>query len=78
VASDIKISVPDDLRQAVEAAAQADGKTVDEIGIEALKPRLARRALERLNREAEGRREGKSDEEVAAIIERAISDVRGQ
>jgi len=78
VASDIKISVPDDLRQAVEAAARTDGKTIDEIGVEALQRHLARRALERFKREGEGRRKGNSDEEVEAIIERAIGDVRAR
>jgi hypothetical protein len=74
--SDMKISVPDDLRQAVEAAAQADGKTVDELGVEALKQHLARRALDRLKREAEKRRGGKTDAEVEAIVERAVSEHR--
>lgn len=78
MASDIKISVPDDLRQAVEAAARTDGKTIDEIGVEALRRHLARRALERLKQQGEGRRKGKSDEEIAAMIERAIGDVRAR
>jgi len=38
--------LPDDLRTAVEAAAHADGKSVDETAIAALKRGMGQRALE--------------------------------
>jgi hypothetical protein len=44
--------LPDDLRAAVEAAARADGKSVDEVAIAALKRGMGQRALDRLNRRA--------------------------
>lgn len=42
--------LPDDLRAAVESAARADGKSVDEVAIAALKRGMGQRALDRLNR----------------------------
>jgi hypothetical protein len=44
---------PDDLRAAVEAAAQADGITVDEVAITALKKGIGQRALDQLTRRAD-------------------------
>jgi hypothetical protein len=70
--------LPDDLRSAVEAAAQADGKSVDEVAIAALKRGLGQRALDRLNRRAEVRRAGKTDEEIIEIVGSAISEARGR
>lgn len=70
--------VPDDLRLAVETAAQADGKSVDEIANDALKRRLGQRALDRLKRRSEANRTGKSDEEIEAIVSSAISELRGR
>lgn len=70
--------LPDDLRVAVEAAALADGKSVDEVAIAALKKGRGQRALDRLNRRAEVRRSGKGDEEIQEIVGSAISEVRGR
>ena len=69
---------PDDLRAAVEAAAQADGVTVDEVAIAALKKGVGQRALDRLSRRADVRRAGKSDEEIDEIVGSAIQQMRGQ
>jgi hypothetical protein len=70
--------LPDDLRAAVEAAAVADDMTVDEVAIAALKMGMGQRALGRLNRRAEGRRVGKSDEEIEEIVDSAIQQMRGR
>ena len=78
MATDIKIKLPDDLRQAVESAAQADGKTVDNLTVEALEKHLGRRGLERLRREAERRRRSLTDDQVEGIVEQAIAEVRAE
>jgi hypothetical protein len=72
------VGLPDELRDAVEAAAQADGKSVNEIAIDALKRGLAQRTLDRLKHRADIRRAGKSDEQIEEIICSAISEVRGR
>jgi hypothetical protein len=70
--------LPDDLRAAVEAAARADGKSVDEVAIAALKLGMGQRALDRLNRRTEVQRAGKSDKEIEDIVSSAIQQVRGR
>jgi hypothetical protein len=70
--------LPDDLRAAVEAAAVADGITVDEVAISALKKGVGQRALDRLNRRADVRCAGKSDDEIDEIVGSAIQQMRGQ
>ena len=70
--------LPEDLRAAVEAAAQADGKSVDEVAIAALKKGMGQRAIDRLQRQAAPRRAGKSDDEIEAIVDAAIHDLRGR
>jgi hypothetical protein len=70
--------LPDDLRAAVEAAARADGKSVDEVAIAALKRGMGQRALGRLKRRTEVQRAGKSDEEIEEIVASAIQQVRGR
>jgi hypothetical protein len=70
--------LPDDLRAAVEAAARADGKSVDEVAIAALKLGMGQRALDRLNCRTEVQRAGKSDEEIEDIVASAIQQVRGR
>jgi predicted transcriptional regulator len=75
---ELTVRIPDDLRQAVESAAQADGKTVDALAVEALKKHLGRRGLERLKREAESRRKNLTDEQVREIVEQAIAETRAE
>jgi hypothetical protein len=69
--------LPDDLRAAVEAAARADGKSVDEVAIAALKRGMGQRALDRLNPRAAVQRAGKNDDEIEEIVTSAIQQVRG-
>lgn len=70
------ITIPDELQTQIEALAQAEGKTVDELTAEVLQRHLDRRSLERFRRQAESRRQGMSDEQVQAIVEQAIAELR--
>jgi fructose-1,6-bisphosphatase/sedoheptulose 1,7-bisphosphatase-like protein len=63
------------LEQAGKVAA-AEGKTVDELATDALKRELARRALETFRRDAEPRRRGMTDADVAATVEQAVHESR--
>ena len=63
------------LEQAGKVAA-AEGKTVDELATDALKRELARRALEKFRRDAEPRRHGMTDAEVATTVEEAVHESR--
>ena len=58
--------------------AEAEGKTVDELAQEAIKRHLAQKSLDRLKREAEARRGNKTDEEVEAIVDRAVKESRNE
>lgn len=58
--------------------AEAEGKTVDELATEALKRDLARRTLDRFQRQAEVRRRGMSDEDVEATVDRAVQESRAE
>ena len=68
---------PDVLEQAMRQA-EAEGKTVDELAQEAIKRHLAQKSLDRLKREAEARRGNKTDEEVEAIVDRAVKESRNE
>jgi predicted transcriptional regulator len=70
------ITLPADLYQRVEQEAQSEGKTADEVAIEAVKRELARRWLERTRREAEIRRGSMTDEEVEAAVDTAVQGWR--
>lgn len=67
---------PEELVAQAHAAAEADGKTVDEVASEVLQRHLTYRALDRFKREAELRRRGRSDDQIEQLVERAIDDVR--
>jgi len=76
--TDIRITVPDELREAMESAARAEGRTVDEFAVTAFKREIARRFLANIKRDAEARRQGKSDEEIEEIVDRAVHEVRDE
>jgi predicted transcriptional regulator len=76
MATDLTIKVPDELRAAMESAARSEGKTVDDLAVEAMQKHLARRFLERMKREAEVRRGNMTDEAVEEVVDRAIHDYR--
>jgi hypothetical protein len=74
----MKITVPSDVREAMENVTRAEGTTIDELAVSAFKHEISRRFLEKIKREGHARRAGKSDEEVAEIVDRAISEVRDE
>ena len=68
--------LPDDLREAVENAAKADVKTVDELTTAALQEMLAQRLLDKFKRRGELNAQGKSEEEIEGMVENAVTESR--
>ena len=58
--------------------ARSEGKTVDELATEAVKRDVARRWLERNKREAQVRRGNMTEEQVEAIVEKAVQETRAE
>jgi hypothetical protein len=73
---DFKISMPDDLGQAVEKAAFEQGKTPEEVLVEAAKHEIGRRWMDKLKREGDARRSSKTQEEIDAAVNAAIEQDR--
>jgi hypothetical protein len=73
-----KIAVPDEIYERVQRVATAEGTTVEELTTKALERDLARRWLERNGREAQIRRGNMTDDEVDAIVQRAVQETRGR
>ena len=67
-----------ELLERYEEIARSEGKTVDELTTEAVKRDVARRWLERNKRVAQVRRVNMTDEEVEAIVEKAIQESRAE
>lgn len=78
VMSSNKIAVPDEIYERVQEIATAEGTTVEDLTTKALERDLARRWLERIGREGQGRRGNMTDDEVEAIVERAVQESRGR
>jgi predicted transcriptional regulator len=76
--SDKKIAVPDEIYQRVQEIATAEGTTVEELATKALERDLARRWLERVGREGQVRRGNMADDEVEAVVERAVQESRAR
>jgi len=74
--SDRKIAVPDEIYERVQEIATAEGTTVEELATKALERDLARRWLERVGREGQVRRGSLTDDEVEAVVERAVQESR--
>lgn len=72
------IAVPDEIYERVQEIATAEGKTVEEFATKALEWDLARRWLERVGREGQVRRGSMTDDEVEAVVERAVQESRGR
>lgn len=70
--------VPDDLREAIENAAQVQGKTFDELTVEALQHELGRLALARLRRKADVRRQALTDNQIDQQVAHAVNESRGR
>jgi predicted CopG family antitoxin len=71
-----KIAVPDEVYERVQKVATAEGTTVEELATKALERDLARRWLEQIGRDGQRRRGNLSDDEVEAVVERAIQESR--
>jgi len=76
--SDKKIAVPDEIYERVQEIATAEGTTVEELATKALERDLARRWLERVGREGQVRRGNMTDDEVEAVVERAVQESRAR
>ena len=72
------VAIEPELLERVGKVALAEGKTIDELTAEALKRDLARRSLERVSRQADKRRRGMTDQEVEAVVEKAVHSARGR
>jgi fructose-1,6-bisphosphatase/sedoheptulose 1,7-bisphosphatase-like protein len=73
-----KIAVPDDIYERVQEIASVEGTTVEELTAKALERDLARRWLERVEREGQVRRGNMTDDEVEAVVERAVQESRAR
>ena len=71
-----QIAVPDEIYERVQKIATAEGTTVEELATKALERDLARRWLERVGREGQLRRGNMTDDEVEAVVERAVQESR--
>lgn len=71
-----QIAVPDEIYERVQKVATAEGTTVEELATKALERDLARRWLERVGREGQVRRGNMTDDEVEAVVERALQESR--
>ena len=76
--SDKKIAVPDEIYERVQEIATAEGTTIEELATKALERDLARRWLERVGREGQVRRGNMTDDEVEAVVERAVQESRAR
>ena len=72
------IAVPDAIYDRAQAAAAAEGTTVEQLAVNALERDLARRWLDRVGREGDVRRGTTSDAEIETLIERAVQDSRAR
>lgn len=73
-----KIAVPDEIYDRVQKVATAEGTTVEALATKALERDLARRWLERVGRDGQLRRGNMTDDEVEAVVERAVQESRGR
>ncbi len=62
------IAVPDAIYERVHQIAAAEGTTVDQLATKAIERELARRWLNRIEREGDRRRGDMSDAEVEAVV----------
>lgn len=72
------VTLEPELFERVSKEAAAEGKTTDEIANEATKRYLARRAFDRFSRDAEKRRGSMTDEQVEAVVNKAVQESRNE
>ena len=70
------VAIAPELLERAGKVAEAEGKTVDELTTEALQRDLARRWLGRIGREGQIRRGNMTDDEVEALVEKAVQEAR--
>ena len=73
----VAIEDPELLQRYAEIA-RSEGKTVDELTTEAVKRDVGRRWLEKNKREAQLRRGNMTEEEVEAVVEKAVQETRAE
>ena len=73
-----KIAVPNEIYERVQEIATAEGTTVEALATKALERDLARRWLERVGRDGNLRRGSMTEDEVEAVVERAVQDSRAR
>jgi hypothetical protein len=73
----VAIEDPDLLERYAEIA-RSEGKTVDELTTEAVKRDVARRWLDKNKREAQLRRGNMTEDEVEAVVGKAIQESRAE
>ena len=72
------VAIEPELLERAGKVARAEGKTLDELATEALQRDLARRSLERFSRQGKLRRRDMTDEDVEALVEKAVHETRGR
>jgi hypothetical protein len=73
----VAIEDPDLLERYAEIA-RSEGKTVDELTTEAVKRDVARRWLDKNKREAQLRRGNMTEDEVEAVVGKAVQESRAE
>lgn len=72
------VALPEELMAQAQPEADAQGKTVDDFVIDAVQRQLTDMWLARMQREAEERSKGMTEEEIEEIVLRAVREVREQ
>jgi hypothetical protein len=73
------LHVPEDLLSEAQRLAESQGRTADDLAVDALKRYLAHEWLDRIDRDGEEHRRSaglKNDEDVESYVERVIADSR--
>lgn len=79
--TDNNLHIPDDLLAETQKLATRQGRTADALAADALTRYLAHEWLNKIEREGQERRRQlglKSDEEVEAVVDRAITEYRNE
>ncbi len=72
------VAIEPELFDRIAQEAAAEGKTADDLANEAARRYMARRWLDRTKREAQIRRGNMTDEEVEAVVEKAVRESRAE
>lgn len=72
------VAIEPELFDRIAEEAEAEGKTADDLANEAARRYMARRWLDRTRRDAEARRGNMTDDEVEAVVEKAVQESRAE